>query len=104
MKGTFLGFDPDLGRKFAQEQTGSVIARVKPSQKELQRSRREMPPGLDAQQQHDWENGMMEDLPLSQQLDPQSDEALDSRAESLRRLRVRRMLKAQPGRTSDSSK
>lgn len=61
MKGKFLGFDPELGRKFAEEQTGAVIARAKPSQKPLPRSERDMPPGLDAQQQHEWLNGWMDD-------------------------------------------
>lgn len=61
MKTTFKGFDPELGRKFAEEQTGTVIARTKPSQKPLRRSERDMPPGLDAQQQHEWLNGWMDD-------------------------------------------
>lgn len=59
MKTVFKGFDPELGKKFAQEHSGFVIARVKPLSKSPARPKREMPPGLDAQQQHEWENGWL---------------------------------------------
>lgn len=61
MKVTSKGFDPNLGRKMAQEQAGSVVGRVKRATPTSRRSERDMPPGLDAQQQHEWLNGWMDD-------------------------------------------
>ncbi len=59
MKGVSKGFDPELGKKFAQENSGSVIACARPSPKPSSQAKHEMPPGLDAQQQHEWENGWL---------------------------------------------
>lgn len=61
MKGISKGFDPDLGRKFSESLGGSVIARAKPLPKESAKPKSEMPLGLDAQQQHEWEMGWMEE-------------------------------------------
>ena len=52
MKIISKGYDPDLGRKFAQGSTGSVIARATPSKTASDKPL--MPAGLDSQQQHDW--------------------------------------------------
>ena len=63
MKVVSKGFDPDLGRKFAQEHSGFVIGRAKqlPKESAPRRSEKDMPPGLDAQQQHDWLNGSVDE-------------------------------------------
>ena len=59
MASTFKGYDPELGRKFAEESNGFVIGRRKSSpkvltpEKKLQRAVEESPFRLDAQQQHD---------------------------------------------------
>lgn len=55
MKGILKGFDPDLGRKYAEDHGGLVVARGKQLAPKPEEPEEEMPPGLDAQQQHDWE-------------------------------------------------
>lgn len=72
MKTVFKGFDPELGQKFAQEQTGSMIALARQLPKVSAQPKREMPAGLDAQQQHEWENGWMDEDPPAPALDPNS--------------------------------
>jgi hypothetical protein len=51
MGSTYKGFDPDLGRKFAEESGSFIMARGRCSPKA---AAEQMPLGLDAQQQHDW--------------------------------------------------
>jgi len=51
MKVTLQGFDPDLGRRFAEENGGVMFLRGKQLQAKPIET---MPLGLDAQQQHDW--------------------------------------------------
>lgn len=51
MKVKLGGFDPDLGRRFAEENGSFILARGRVSSSTAED---EMPPGLDAQQQHDW--------------------------------------------------
>lgn len=51
MPSKLMPFDPTLGKRFAEE-SGSFILACGPSS--LKKSDEEMPPGLDAQQQHDW--------------------------------------------------
>lgn len=57
------GFDPDLGRRFAEENQGLILARGAQGRTAPKRYvgldgspqyDKEMPLGLDAQQQHDW--------------------------------------------------
>ena len=45
MKTVFKGFDPELGQKFAQEQTGSMIALARQLPKVSAQPKREMPAG-----------------------------------------------------------
>ena len=97
MKGESKGFDPDLGRKFQQELTGSVIARARPLPNASQQPKREMPLGLDAQQQHDWENGMMDEEVRPSAPESQDETEEDAiRAEALRRLKARRLMQGRP--------
>jgi hypothetical protein len=51
LKVTFKGYDPDLGRRFAEENGSFILARGRAPR---QAQEEKMPPGLDAQQQHDW--------------------------------------------------
>jgi hypothetical protein len=61
MKVTSKGFDPDLGAKFAQDHGGFVMARAPKSPAKSRRQESDLPPGLDAQQQHDWLNSSDEE-------------------------------------------
>lgn len=51
MASKLMPFDPDLGRKFAEENGSFALARGK---LHSVKSTEEMPRGLDAQQQHEW--------------------------------------------------
>ena len=50
MPSELMPFDPTLGQRFAEESGSFVLAGGRSSSK---KSEEEMPPGLDAQQQHD---------------------------------------------------
>jgi hypothetical protein len=50
MKVHWKGFDPNIGREYAESPVGQVILRPKRS-RSMEES---MPIGLDAQEQHDW--------------------------------------------------
>ena len=67
MKVTLKGFDPDLGAKFQQDHGGSVIGRAKKSRRPSPRPDLDPPPGLDAQQEHDW---LAEQRDLAKARDP----------------------------------
>ncbi|MBW8470848.1 MAG: hypothetical protein K0M67_21465 [Thiobacillus sp.] len=65
MRSVLKGFDPDLGRKIAEEDTGMVLGVRKNSKLQpVTGPKGEMPPGLDAQQQHEWENGWLNEEDL----------------------------------------
>jgi hypothetical protein len=58
MKGTFKGYDPELGKKFSDESSGLVIGRAKSSQKKseaqaIEEFSQEHGRAPDAQQLHD---------------------------------------------------
>ena len=95
MKVTSKGYDPDLGAKFASESNGLVIAR----KKSLPEKSDEPSRFQDPQEQHD---EMLPDLRSRQaEIETEKD---GIKAEALRRLKVRQLSKAQPGRTRGSSK
>lgn len=93
MKVTYKGFDPEIGKEYAENSTGSVIAPAKSSNRES------MPQGLDAQEQQDWLLSQRRRAPASAETEQDG-----VKAESLRRSKARRLLPAQPGRTPGSSK
>jgi len=100
MKGTHKGFDPDLGAKFLQDHGGSVIVRASKSRKPSPKPDLDPPPGMDAQQQHDW---LMEQRDLAKANDPNRPETEEDgiHAEALRRLKVRRAYQGPQGQTDD---
>jgi hypothetical protein len=61
MKGILNKFDPDLGAKFSQDHGGFVMQRAPKSPVKSKRQESDLPPGLDAQQQHDWLNSSDEE-------------------------------------------
>lgn len=77
MKVTLGGFDPQLGEQFAQDHGSFVMLRARQSQaasaqrppkRQQSKSRaqleKEMPNGLDAQQQHEWMMGWLKESDL----------------------------------------
>lgn len=87
MASTFKGYDPKLGRKFAEESNGLVIGRARssPQKSEAQASEdysREHGRAPDAQQLHDWMTSK-EATPAQQSSETPSTISADQHARSL---------------------